>query len=250
MNLLENAYDFLNSSLLFYRYSEEDPRKWKVAFINIVQSIELMAKEKLKRSNKYLIYENIDNPKNTISLHVALDRMLNILELPLDNKDIDTLKKAISLRNQMMHYEIDFSVHELMAKYSVLFEFATSFHFRFLDGELHNFIEEHLWEEEANLMEFFKQEFFVYNSEEVHRRFPKDFIESKYIEDYLIQGVAYPRIGYGEERYEEELRHTRATCADCMVKLGEFHVPGCDWEQCPKYYGQSIGCGCDDAEDC
>lgn len=29
------------------------------------------------------------------------------------------------------------------------------------------------------------------------------------------------------------------------MKLGQFHVPGCDWEQCPKCYGQSISCGCD-----
>ncbi|WP_152619445.1 hypothetical protein [Cohnella kolymensis] len=158
-----------------------------------------MAKEKLKRSNKFLVYENIDNPKNTISLSTALDRMLNILELPMDMSDVETIKKAIKLRNQMMHYEVDLSIHELRAKYSTLFEFLTSFHFRFLDGELHNFIEDHLWEEEANLMEFFRQEFFVYNSEEVHRKFPKDFLESKYIEEYLISGQAYPRVRYGNE---------------------------------------------------
>ncbi len=249
MNLLENAYDFLNSSLFYFRYSNDDFRKWKLAFINVVQAIELMAKEKLRQSNKFLIYENIDNPKNTISLAIALDRMINILELPLDKSDIETIKKAISLRNQMMHFEIDLSIHELKAKYSILFEFATSFHFRFLGGELHGNIEEDLWEEEAILMEFFKHEFFVYNAEEVHRNFPRDFIESKYIEEYLIKGEPFPRVRYGDEKYEGDFRHSRATCAECMVKLGEFHVPGCDWEQCPKCHGQSIGCGCDDDEE-
>lgn len=249
MNLLENAYDFLNSSLSYYSYAEEDFRAWKIAFINIVQSIELMTKEKLRRSNKFLIYENIDNPKNTISFSLALDRMINILELPLEKNDVQKIKKAIALRNQMMHFEVDLPVQELKSKYSVLFEFATSFHYRFLDGELHNFIDEGLWEEEAELMAFFKQDFFIYNSEEVHRLFPKDFIESKYIEEYLIKDEAYSRIRYGEEKYEGELRHTRETCADCMVKQGEFHVPGCDWEQCPKCFGQAIGCGCNFEEE-
>ncbi|MEC0234870.1 hypothetical protein P4H71_11080 [Paenibacillus kribbensis] len=124
MNLLENAYDFLNSSLFYYSHAERDFRAWKIAFINIVQSIELMTKEKLRRSNKFLIYENIDNPKNTISFSLALDRMINILELPLDKDDIQKIKKAIALRNQMMHFEIDFPVQELKAKYSVLFEFV------------------------------------------------------------------------------------------------------------------------------
>jgi hypothetical protein len=246
MNLLENAYDFVNSSLIYYRHSEEDHRNWKIAFINLVQAIELMSKEKLKRSNKFLVYENIDSPKNTISLALALDRMLSILELPLDSKDIDIVRKAIRLRNQMMHFEVDLSIYELKAKYSVLFEFITSFHYRFLDGELHNFIKEHLWEAEASLMEFFRSEFFIYNSEEVYKKFPKELLESKYIEEYDIAGETYSRVRYGAEKYEDNIRHSRETCGDCMVKLGDFHVPGCDWEQCPKCLGQSIGCGCDD----
>lgn len=244
MNLLENAYDFLNSSLLYYSYAESNFNTWKIAFINIVQALELMTKERLRRSNKFLIYESIDNPKNTISFSLALDRMINILELPLDKKDIQKIKKAIVLRNQMMHFEIDLPVQELKAKYSVLFEFATSFHYRFLESELHNFINDNLWEVEAELMTYFNQKFFIYNSEEVHHLFPKDFIEAKYINEYLIKGELYTRVKYGEEQYQDEIRHTKETCAECMVKLGEFHVPGCDWEECPKCSGQAICCEC------
>lgn len=248
MTLLENAHDFINSSLLYYSYTEDNYNTWKIAFINIVQSIELMSKELLRRSNKLLIFENIDNPKNTISLSLALDRMINILELPLDKSDIQIIKKAIAIRNQMMHFEIDLPVQELKAKYSVLFEFATSFHYRFLGDELHNYIYEELWDQEADLMAFFKQKHFVYNSEEVYREFPKDFVESRYIEEYLIKGVAYPRIRYVRETYEDEICHTRETCTECMVKLGEFHVPGCDWEVCPKCFEQAIGCECRDED--
>lgn len=245
MNLLENAYDFINSSLLYYSYSEEDGRNWKIAFINIVQAIELLAKEKIRQTNKIFVYENIDNPKNTISLSVALDRMLSILELPIDDKDVSTVRKAIQIRNQMMHYEIDLPIHELKAKYSVLFEFATSFHFRFLDGELHAHIHEDLWETEAELMELFKAKFITYYSEEVHSAFPREMLDAQYLVEYIIAGEVFQRIRHGDEVFNG-VRHKNERCAECLVKLGEYHVPGCDWERCPKCFGQAIGCGCGD----
>jgi len=42
---------------------------------------------------------------------------------------------------------------------------------------------------------------------------------------------------------KEKIR-TDHRCADCDVEVGEFHLPGCDVEVCPRCKGQSIGCGC------
>lgn len=244
MNLLENSYDFINSSLLYYSFCSDNPRAWKLTYVNLVQGIELMIKEKLRRENKFLVYENIDKPKNTVSLSLALDRMINILDIPLDKQDIETIRKAIQIRNQMMHFEVDSSIIELQSIYSVLFEFATSFHYRFLKSELHDNIREELWEVEAGLIEFFRSELLIYNAEEVHKKFPKDFLESKYIEEYEIVGIGYPRIRYGNEKYGDLVLTFSKKCSDCLVAFGEFHVPGCDSEQCPRCYGQSIACDC------
>ncbi len=51
-----------------------------------------------------------------------------------------------------------------------------------------------------------------------------------------------PRIPYGEEH---PAWNSDVPCHDCAVTKGQYHVPGCDVEQCPACGEQMLGCGCD-----
>lgn len=65
----------------------------------------------------------------------------------------------------------------------------------------------------------------------------------------LLNGSQVPRVRYGSEA--PGWGNDSRSCDACSVGLGQFHVPGCDLEQCPLCRGQLIGCECPylDADD-
>ena len=58
----------------------------------------------------------------------------------------------------------------------------------------------------------------------------------------FCNGLAYPRMRYGEEGWGEPGER----CPDCRAKYGFFHHWGCDVECCPACGGQIPGCDCED----
>ena len=95
----------------------------------------------------------------------------------------------------------------------------------------------------------------LYNGMQVRADWPAWVEEAQTEHEYVIGGVSYPRIRYGDEEYAKELGGpVPEPCHDCAILRGQYHVGRlCDSEECPRCHGQVIGCDCpydgDPAED-
>jgi hypothetical protein len=60
--------------------------------------------------------------------------------------------------------------------------------------------------------------------------------------------VEVARVRYGDEA-DWPSHVSDIPCHDCFAVRGEFHVPGCDMEQCSQCHKQIISCDCTYDED-
>jgi hypothetical protein len=82
----------------------------------------------------------------------------------------------------------------------------------------------------------------------VVKGWPERLAAAQHIATYAFRGQQLPRIRYGDETHDWGAQRG-LLCHDCMAVAGEFHVPGCDVERCPKCEGQAMCCGCLDDDD-
>ena len=144
LDLLENSYDYLNNALAYYNKSNldnghelgqaylETKIMWKTGFVMLVQSLELLLKEVLRKNNEILVYENIDVPINanskTISFQKAIQRIINLREEVILSGQSDFITKCCELRNQFTHYKVEFNSIDIKIKFCKLIEIYTIIH--------------------------------------------------------------------------------------------------------------------------
>ncbi len=229
MSLLENAYDFLNESLKKTIEAKDDPIAWKFAVVNVVQAIELLLKARLQAEHPVLIYQSVDKPTKTVSMSEAVSRITAAARIDLTQREQRSIRKAQQWRDAIVHFEFEMSSYEVESVYVQLFEFVVRFHDDHTDfGVLHETIRPDLWAREAELFEFFRREFVIYNGVQVIRSWPTKIVQAQEQPNIELHGRTYECLPYGREPGFEQIAGELHPCHDCAVRPGQLHVGECD----------------------
>jgi hypothetical protein len=136
MTLLENSISFFMESVTKAVQAETDDDKWKFAILLLVQAIETSLKERLRRTHDIFVFSNIDKPRHTVDLGLAIERLEKISKINLKQVDLKCIKTASELRNQIVHFEFDLSVEQIKSNFVSLVGFYTSFCRDHLDSDI------------------------------------------------------------------------------------------------------------------
>lgn len=86
-------------------------------------------------------------------------------------------------------------------------------------------------------------EFVEYRGSRMIVGWPERIAAAQAVPVYVIEGAEHPRVRYGDET--EDWGANTHPCHDCRVVKGEYHVPGCDAEQCPVCGDVIFSCDCE-----
>lgn len=146
LSLLDNSHAFFIEAVEKALISQDNIRHWQFAILHLVQSLELSIKAHLEEIHEAFIYENIDNPKKTISITTAIERLENskIGKSKISEKDKGYIRHAIKLRNTITHSKFELTEHYAGAKFFELFGFIVHFQSFNLNVEIEDILDKDL----------------------------------------------------------------------------------------------------------
>ncbi len=213
LSLIENSHTFMTEAVRKAISAREDIRQWQFAILNLVQSVELSLKELLRREHPVLIFENIDAPRNTVSLNQALARIENpkILGITIPEDEKRKIAKAVKLRNKITHFEFDLTAEYAMAKFSELFAFLVYFQGRFLKLEMDEILSQDLLQSVIDIEKCFTE--------------LRDKAVQRIKDEAVSQDLVWPCPNCGEETFVIE--DDQNVCFLCRATAEVTECPQC-----------------------
>ena len=265
LDIIRNMHDYFEESIKYYEIADEDGTheevfsnydkkiKWKMAYITLIQSFELLIKARLKKILDILIYENIDMPitnkSKTISSTKGIERLCNCNPELVSLEEKGFIKECIEIRNSFIHHDVDLDTAEIKPKYCKMYSLFVKIHNEIDEksNEIYQRIVIEHRKTHENIMEFSKG-YVVFRNEEMQEEFKNHFLKeiaNNKKMGILIDkaGVKYNRYPYGSTEWDTILP-MHEFCPDCAAAIGEFHYEGCDIEICPKCHKQLLSCEC------
>lgn len=264
-DLLNNSIDYLENSFKAYIQAnengeygnfadEKNKAKFKVSFVLLCQSVELLLKYKLQTINPALVFENIDqiiNSKSkTVNASQTVVRLRNLSESILSELEEKFIIKCFTIRNKYIHYECDIDCEIIKGEYAKLFVIYKKLYKSYTGEDIKNldsFKEEYIQKAISDLLDF-ENRLVVFRGEEIPKKWhPIALKEIEFNQKYHTlrdeNGINYERIKYSSQRdFTDKIF---PFCGDCSAIDGEYHIFGCDLEACPKCGNQLISCECD-----
>lgn len=129
LSLLENSHAYLKEAVTKALAATSDIEQWQFAILNLVQSLELSLKAALKAIHPVLVYEDIDNRRNTAGLRLALQRLEDpeIAGFIFSDRDKTRIRRAAKIRNQITHSDFVLTGKYAAANFVELFAFVSDF---------------------------------------------------------------------------------------------------------------------------
>jgi len=257
LNLLENSYDYLSTSLEYVVKARKEKSQiaWKFALLNLVFAIELLLKERLRKENPLFIYADIDRYKpitretKTVSWSVLIERNKYLLGQKFIDLDSGRLQLAQSLRNQMLHYDVELEFPSIYHNYSNLLNFYTDFFNSEISlsesDTLHKHVPSNLWKEEDDISDAFIENVVYFNDIFMTAELKEEILNEQSKKTIILDGQIYKRIPFGSPLEGLSIdSNLISPCHDCSVITSQIHLLGCDMERCPRCGRQLISCSC------
>lgn len=176
-SLVENAQDSINQAidLLAWKESKGEGSQLKRSILSIAHAVELLLKERLRRENPALIWEDVDKypsiEARTVTVDKAISRLRKIVGVNVSESDERLLKALRNTRNAIEHFEWHTTVSEAKLIVGSALSFALHFASENLGQDLaYEFKRDDTWQQLiSELTEFSKS-----HGERIQQRLMKE----------------------------------------------------------------------------